>query len=70
MRGPISVDDYRREVLAGVESLSPRYLSLEDAYNCVLAEDLTAARDLPPFASSAMDGFALRSADILSLIHI
>jgi len=64
LRSPLSVDDYRREVLAGVEALSPRNLPLENAYNCVLAEDLTAARDLPPFASSAMDGFALRSADI------
>ncbi|MBS0432099.1 MAG: molybdopterin molybdotransferase MoeA [Proteobacteria bacterium] len=39
-------------------------VSLPDAQDRVLAEDLRAAHDLPPFANSAMDGFALRGTDL------
>lgn len=51
-------------VLAGIPAPRARTISLEDAYGCVLAADLTAPRDLPPFPSSAMDGYAVASADI------
>ena len=34
------------------------------AHGRVLAEDIRAAHSLPPFANSAMDGFALRGADL------
>ncbi|HEY3521531.1 MAG TPA: molybdopterin molybdotransferase MoeA, partial [Rhodanobacteraceae bacterium] len=37
---------------------------LPEAHGRVLAEDILAAHDLPPFANSAMDGFALRGADL------
>ncbi len=37
---------------------------LENALGRVLAEDIHANRDLPPYDISAMDGFALRSADL------
>jgi molybdopterin molybdotransferase len=37
---------------------------LGEALGCVLAEDVAAGEDLPPFANSAMDGFALRSEDV------
>ena len=36
---------------------------LEDAYGRVLAEELFADRDYPPFNRSAMDGYAIRSVD-------
>ena len=36
---------------------------LADAAGRVLAETATSAVDLPPFPSSAMDGFAVRAAD-------
>src|SRR6266540_7335625 len=36
---------------------------VDEAAGRVLAEDAAAAVDLPPFASSAMDGFALRAVD-------
>jgi molybdopterin molybdotransferase len=51
-------------VMARVRPLTPRRLGLGDALGCVLAEDVTAAEDLPPFANSAMDGFAVRAADL------
>jgi len=56
------------EVRAGVlERLGPlpvREVRLGDALGCVLASDVAAAEDLPPFANSAMDGFAVRAADL------
>ena len=38
-------------------------VSLDEAAARVLARDLIAARDVPPFARSMMDGFAVRAAD-------
>jgi molybdopterin molybdotransferase len=53
----------RRLLLDHVRPLAPRPVPLPQASGLVLAEDLGAPADLPRFASSAMDGFALRSAD-------
>ncbi|HEX5949063.1 MAG TPA: molybdopterin molybdenumtransferase MoeA, partial [Actinomycetota bacterium] len=39
-------------------------LPLADAHGCVVAADVAAPIDLPPFTSSAMDGFAVRAADV------
>jgi molybdopterin molybdotransferase len=50
-------------VLARSEPLPGERVPLEEAAGRVLAEHALAVVDLPPFASSAMDGFALRSAD-------
>src|SRR5215216_1008176 len=56
------------EARAGVlERLAPlpvREVGLADALGCVLADDIAAGEDLPPFANSAMDGFAVRGADL------
>jgi molybdopterin molybdotransferase len=52
------------EVLARVGPLPAREVPPGDALGCVLTEDVTAAEDLPPFANSAMDGFAVRAADL------
>ena len=38
-------------------------VSLQDALGRVLAEDVVAQEDLPRFDKSAMDGYALKSAD-------
>jgi molybdopterin molybdotransferase len=53
----------RRLLLDHVQPLPPRPAPLPQASGLVLAEDLGATADLPRFASSAMDGFALRAAD-------
>jgi molybdopterin molybdotransferase len=42
----------------------PEMLSLLDALGLVLAEDLYADRDFPPFPRSTRDGFAVRAADV------
>lgn len=39
-------------------------VALVDAHDRVLAEDVRAPHPLPPFANSAMDGFALRGVDL------
>src|SRR5688572_2119919 len=39
-------------------------MGLGDAQGLVLAEDLHADRDYPPFDKSLMDGFAVRCADV------
>ena len=62
--GLVSVEDARRKVLDAVSPLGSLQLPLTDAYGCVLADDVVATHDLPSFASSAMDGFAVRASDV------
>lgn len=50
-------------------SFGTEEVQLEDALGRVLAEDIYADRDYPPFNRSAMDGFAVRNEDILSGIE-
>jgi molybdopterin molybdotransferase len=59
----VSVDEALRAVLARVEPLAAEPVPLERAAGRVLAQDARALVDLPPFPSSAMDGFAVRAAD-------
>jgi molybdopterin molybdotransferase len=54
----------RAGVLKRLAPLPAREVGLSDALGCVLAADIAAAEDLPPFANSAMDGFAVRGADL------
>src|SRR5260370_13244248 len=51
-------------VLARVEPLPAEDVAVRDAAGRVTAEAAQAAIDLPPFASSAMDGYAVRAADL------
>jgi molybdopterin molybdotransferase len=60
----VPLDRARRRALALVSSLPPVDRPLRDAHGCVLAGDVRAPFDLPPFASSAMDGYAVRAADV------
>ena len=54
----------QREVLAAMGPLPVEEAALEDCLGLVLAGDVRAAHDVPPFANSGMDGFAVRSADV------
>ena len=58
------VDDHLAHILATVQVLAPLDVTLLDAHGCVLAEDVTSPHPLPPFDNSAMDGYAVRSADV------
>ncbi len=62
--GLVPVEEARERLLSKIEPLQPIELPLTEAYGCVLAQDLVSERDLPDFASSAMDGFAVRSSDV------
>ena len=59
----LSIDDAIDLVLSHVTPLESDEVSLADAAGRVSAEQARSAVDLPPFPSSAMDGFALRAAD-------
>lgn len=50
-------------ILASVARLHPRAIPLDDALGCITSVPLTAEASVPPFANTAMDGFAVRSAD-------
>ncbi|GAA0707049.1 molybdopterin-binding protein [Dokdonella soli] len=62
----LSVDEARSRVLELCASrrLPAESVDLDDALGRVLAENVIAPHDLPPFTNSAMDGYALRGADL------
>jgi molybdopterin molybdotransferase len=68
--GLLSLDDAIATVLARVKPLPSEQIALEEALGRVLAEPGRAQVDLPPFASSAMDGFALRSVDAPGTLRV
>jgi molybdopterin molybdotransferase len=58
-----SIDEARAMVLAKTRPLTPETVEIAQAAGRILAAAPTAAVDLPPFPSSAMDGYAVRAAD-------
>ena len=59
----ISVAEAIQIVKQHTRSLPAEHVRLEDALNRVLAEDIVADSDLPPFDRSQMDGYAVRAED-------
>ena len=57
------VAEARAAMLTAVAKLKNEALPLEEALGRVLAQSVVASRDQPPFAVSAMDGYAVRHAD-------
>jgi molybdopterin molybdotransferase len=57
-------------ILERAHPLPAEAVRLEEAAGRTLAEPALAAVDLPPFASSAMDGYAVRSADVPGTLPI
>ena len=60
----ISLEDARELVLSRVEALDTEEVSVLDVMGRVAAEDLASDIDISPFAHSAMDGFAVRAAQL------
>lgn len=61
---PLSVKSAQALVLSRVPLLEAETVSLEASLGRVLAQEVRANRNQPPYDVSAMDGFALRSADL------
>ena len=59
----IPLDEARAHVLDRVAPLAPRLVAVPDAAGLVLAEAVAAPADVPPFANTAMDGYAVQAAD-------
>jgi len=59
----ISVEDAPRVILERAKRLDAERVPIERAAGRVLAEPVSALVDLPPFPSSAMDGYAVRAVD-------
>ena len=60
----ISVEEALARLLTPLVALPPEQVSVADAVGRVLAEDVAARRTQPPFAVSAMDGYAVRADDV------
>ena len=60
----LSVDEAMRRILTAASPLPVEEVSLPDALGRALASDLIAPTGLPPWKSSAMDGYAVHSTDI------
>ena len=65
----IEIDDARRMVLERAGALADEPVGLADALGRVLAADVHGADPVPAFDSSAMDGYALRCADVSGAEH-
>jgi molybdopterin molybdotransferase len=63
----ISVDEALARLLDGVTPLEAETVPLDAANGRTLAADIRASRTQPPFSASAMDGYAVRAADIASV---
>ncbi len=61
----VSIAEARSAVLEQVHVLDAEEVSLDDALGRALAGDASAPNDVPPFAASAMDGYAIRAADTI-----
>jgi len=66
-KGPrpvLSVEEAQAHILSTVRVLDAERVALLEGADRILAQAVTADRDIPPLTNSAMDGFALRGEDI------
>lgn len=63
----LSVDEALRRILEHVEPTEPENIPVAHALGRVLAQPLRALLTQPPFNASAMDGYAVRAADLATL---
>jgi len=65
LKPSLSVTQALARLLATIHPLLKEQVPLIDCLGRVLAQDVVAEIDLPPFSNSAMDGYAVRSADVI-----
>jgi len=61
----LSVDQARERILSHFQPVTTETLLLAGCSNRVLAREIVAPNDLPPFDNSSMDGFAVRAGDVV-----
>src|ERR1700741_905669 len=61
---PLSVDEYRLRIASLLPAAPVVPTPLAECVGRVLAEDVASPVSLPPFDNSAMDGYAVRAADV------
>ena len=66
----LTLEEAQERVLVRARPLASEAVPIAEAGGRVVAEDVRAGVDLPPFASSAMDGFAVRAADLPGALRI
>ncbi|MES2640061.1 MAG: gephyrin-like molybdotransferase Glp [Myxococcota bacterium] len=66
----LTVEEALARVLAHIPAARVERASLADAHGRVLAEDIVSPGELPPWPASAMDGFAVRAADVPGELHV
>lgn len=65
----LSVSDAIEQLLIHFKPLSSELIPLSAGLNRVLSNDIMAGVDLPSFANSSMDGFAVRYEDLIGISH-
>lgn len=60
----LNVDEAIERILTDIKTMPTENISIYDAWERVLANDIYADMNLPPFANSSMDGYAVRFEDI------
>ncbi len=63
-RPVLNVEEAQEHILSSVEVLEPELVEVLEAAERVLAEEVAADRDIPPVTNAAMDGYAVRGADM------
>ncbi len=69
MQTNLSLQDAQLAVLDRIELLQTEIISTQLAYGRVLAETIVSTRTIPPGDCSAMDGYAIRSKDLLTVAN-
>ncbi|MBI3636640.1 MAG: molybdopterin molybdenumtransferase MoeA, partial [Candidatus Rokubacteria bacterium] len=59
----LTVEEALEQILARVKPLPTERVELTGALGRVLAEPVVSRREIPPWANSSMDGYAIRSED-------
>jgi len=60
----LSVKEAQQKILSAFNVKPVEFVALEQSYRRVLAQDIIASVNLPPFDNSSMDGFAVRTEDV------
>lgn len=62
----LPIKDAQQKIISVIKTRDPESCLVEEGYGRTLAENILSPLSLPPFTNSSMDGFAVRSEDIIS----